>query len=138
MQSVGTWIIVSYTVAISQDGAVPDSELRNFRVPPGEKWVTGNPYVVGFFVESNNTRAVAEYKIGVLYHLTDPTDEATYCSGEMIADQTALMDTDTYQFARTFGGAIEILEPRLSSPVTRVGNVIEYCITVPVVLDSVT
>jgi hypothetical protein len=135
---VSLWMAVSVQVAATPDQFVADSWLREARVPSGEKWCIGVPEIVGSYSESNNTLPIADFTFCFIYHLPDATDEDTYCSGEMLDDQAALMDPDSYSLAASVGGAIEIGEPRLASPVSRVGNVIEYEVAVPVVLDSVT
>jgi hypothetical protein len=135
MNQIGVFMVVAANAATSPDGIFTLPLARTFPVPVGEKWASGWAEVVGFHVDSNNRYPIAEYVAVYLYHLSDPEDSDSYCRGEMLDDQAALMDPDLYSWIGA--GVVEIGKPRLSKPVTRIGNVIEYQITTPVTMVSV-
>ena len=126
-------LVYLYTfTSVSGHHALP--HLRRNVIPSGETWVTGWADVAGFEYDSNDTYPVAHFVYLMLHHLADPNDSGAYCSGVMLSDQAAIFDLEK---TGESGLLRRIMKPILSAPVRRVGNVIEYEMTVPIVLKAV-
>ena len=106
--------------------------MRQQRIPVGATYFTGYQVVPGFDRrDSNIGYTVTRYSTIMVHNLADPTNETTYLKGDMLTDQAILMDRDFYDVA----GVYEVLEvPELDLP-ERVGNVIEYTVSVQLSLS---
>ena len=134
MNLVGLQMIAATLALPGFTGAFAEPYLRSFRMQPGEKWATGDASIVGYYVDSNHRYAIAEFVGLILYYLPDPDDSTAYCTGEMLDDLSVMLDPKS---SSELIGVVAVLKPRMSRAVSRVGNVIEYEVTTPVVLESV-
>jgi len=134
INTVGLILLAKGLALSGADGVFAAPFAREFPVPVGEKWFTGLAELVGFERDSNNSYPVVDYTNITLYHLPDPADAYTYMLGEMAADLSLFMNPATLG---GIAGTVEIRQPRLSRPPTRIGDVIEYETITPIVLESV-
>ncbi len=83
--------------------------------------------------DSNISYDAGSFAITMVHYLSDATDVDTYLTGNALADQRVLMDPD---FFRTIAGVYLTLElPEMDLP-ERVGNVIEYTVTVQLAIAA--
>jgi hypothetical protein len=134
MNLVALQILAKLLTLPGFDGVFAEPYLRCFRLAPGEKYATGDAYIVGFQVDSNEKHPIVDYRGWVIHRLADPADSETYCNGEMLADIEMALDPKS---SDGFLGVVEVLELGLPSPVRRVGDIIEYEIVSRLVVDSV-
>jgi hypothetical protein len=109
------------TRALSRDEVIPAGVTRASVVPA----------VAGYTPDSNTNYILGNYVITIAHRLTDGTDEDTYMDGNMLSDQALLMDKD---FFRTLSGIKDVVAGPEPDEVSRTGNVIEYTVTVQLLI----
>jgi hypothetical protein len=104
---------------------------RDEVIPAGVTRASVIPTVAGFAPDSNTNYILGTYVITIAHRLTDGTDEDTYLDGSLATDQAALM---ARSFFRALSGVRAIEEGPTPESISRVGNVIEYTVTVQLVI----
>lgn len=103
---------------------------RRQRIPAGSTYACILDYVAGYWRTSNDGWLVAQYDAVVLHHLSDPTSETAYDTNRR-TDMGVLMDPSWW---RVTGVKHEIGDPELT-PQQRIGNVIEYTVSMQLVIS---
>lgn len=133
--SLGSVIIAAAAKVLAQTSATSGVNKpigNDFSIPAGETYFRGVPLCPGDEVDSNNTRQVLSYQISMIHNLSDPTNEGTYLLGDALSDQGIL---GAKSFWRTISGVHELLDgPEFTLP-ERIGNVIEYTISIQLSID---
>jgi hypothetical protein len=125
--SVRTAIEAKLVSDLSVAAIVSRPLSRDEKIPAGVTRASVVAVVGGYAPDSNVNYALGNYVVTIAHRLSDATDEDTYLDGDMLADQTLLMARG---FFRTVTGVRTVLEGPEPDTVERVGNVIEYTVTV--------
>jgi hypothetical protein len=104
---------------------------RDEKLTAGETNVSVVPSLAGYAPDSNTNFYLANYVITVVHRLSDPTDENTYLNGSMETDQEYLMARSSY---RALSGVKDVGVEPMPEEISRTGNVIEYTVTVQLLI----
>ena len=132
--SVRTAIEAKLVSALSVAAIVTRPLSRDEKIPAGVTRASVIGVVGGYHhADAQISYALGNYVITIAHRLTTATDEDTYLDGDMLADQALLM---VRSFFRDISGVYEVIEGPEPDTVERVGNVIEYTVTVQVAIAS--
>jgi hypothetical protein len=134
-----TSVLLALAVKVAADTNVDGTS--SYTIDRGMEDVTAGQsvaFIAGYpsgydSTNSNTRRVVSSFVITVAYKLTAGQDESVYTTDDLLEDLVDLMDPEFY---RAVTGVYDLHDvPELTLP-TRVGNVIEYTVTVPLVIQA--